>query len=1604
MGCLKDEWKCVHNGSCSEEFYYRIHTFTGAFEIVVENHDCDPTGSKVSLFEEKRTTFPRLVILRPRSLSQTKTVYSTKRMQEYRERRSRNESLYKVCESIKFEEINFETKQIVDFSENCIFEIISEDDLPLLYELRALYGVPELLESVSVEDQNIVGSLLEKDESGILVINPWESDDLNKDVKDTLKTGVNPAFPPVDPNKLVFDRNNDLSPPLKEHVRSNEIDFSNYSTSVLDVFAIFGILSLFEEPFLLVSSDKECSSVIYQGGSYKTINRVTKTLALPLLSCSLEEQFNNQEDQIISKVKKDIPLIFRSDFPKSNPTNEICRNNNANFSLAGYSSGANNKGEYGNTSSNRHRERKEWVGRVSRTLQKMSPIRNKKEAFSSFLGDSSSSWLSNSLINVSTGIIDSVTTALSSGATTGQNLSGDLTKSNDGRNAMFVDNKNRNFKTNSDNSSGGNGSQHAEKRESLESCLNASIDELLAERRATLKLLLEGVTKMISSGGFYFSFDLDLTRTLQKKFENSWKDQNERVGKRESGLSYTEGRKKAYILTGDSRFMWNERISLPVIISGADPRWITPLVQGYFCNQAIVTSPEGPGYVKIGQEILSLRMSMINSFTDIDELECEMQDKLNRKRFVCKMCYEDHVDMLTRYDVVLFSRRSWERGGTRFNARGIDDEANVANFVESELQVCINNTDHWFSFVQIRGSIPLFWEQTGVNSCSITCFDHDYSNYIFEKHHQKLSDIYGQVIYVNLLGSSSHEQSLSMGLKKEINYYNLNLNGKLENTHYFEDSPTGLRCNCYIDSLNVSEKRGDPNSCASTAYCNCSGRACPIIYKCYDYHQQTKNFGFENALNTFVSQLAKEIGARIGYFYGVFKQGNTDQRKEPNTGRFRPENNINSVTFANLLNLDDFESSQQTSTEDVDSDDNSFVILERQKGVIRTNCLDCLDRTNALQWYVAWTWFVDLVISISTNSIGCELDRHLKTVNEEVNYEYFMNALINSQLTHFGWFGLNPKQLRTQFNDDECLFFGSEKNSHTRLSLSGKGNDDLSNTINPSQVQGKSAGDLKSSASNPKASLKSPKNDFESNDKSNTNALAKNDRSTPRRGDRHSFLLKRKSDFLMMNNTNTAPPIRPPTSLINMDGNAVDIEPLPSSYNSSKNASSKINCVFKKCLLNGMGIVTLKDSFSLLWAENGDVISELYTGAGSVFSGLIKNRKVSLSTNFDHALKSLRRLYHNTFEDSSRQQYIDCLLYRHPVNSNLEVSLIKNMINLNIRKHSTNHINLKGDNYEKLTIWVGTWNLAGQNFQAPINHWVKANFNDNTSIVCFCLQELVELSGVRVMFNQNDKNREASFELKAIATLGDEYVKLHSTSLVGLFCIVFIRKPLYHFVKSVESSSLKLGLMGNTGNKGAVVVRVNFHRFGTVAFTNVHLSSGEQNHEDRISQLKIILQTQIFTGSKQSQTSVDEYLKHGNSLLDHDFVVLAGDFNFRIQIPKQEAFELLQAKKYKELINHDQFVSEKSSNTDPFDRLYEESISFLPTYKFAIGEHFYDQSRTPSWCDRILIYKSDLQVQKKQTKSFKDVSITVNDYKSDPRYYSSDHQPVSATITLKFFH
>jgi hypothetical protein len=70
-----------------------------------------------------------------------------------------------------------------------------------------------------------------------------------------------------------------------------------------------------------------------------------------------------------------------------------------------------------------------------------------------------------------------------------------------------------------------------------------------------------------------------------------------------------------------------------------------------------------------------------------------------------------------KLQLYLISRRSRFRAGTRYFRRGIDHDGHVANFNETEqiatvpTQADPGTAATTLSFVQIRGSIPIFWSE-----------------------------------------------------------------------------------------------------------------------------------------------------------------------------------------------------------------------------------------------------------------------------------------------------------------------------------------------------------------------------------------------------------------------------------------------------------------------------------------------------------------------------------------------------------------------------------------------------------------------------------------------------------------------------------------------------------------------------------------------------------------------------------------------------------------------------------------------------------------------------------------------------------------------------
>ncbi|XP_065556168.1 synaptojanin-1-like [Artemia franciscana] len=135
----------------------------------------------------------------------------------------------------------------------------------------------------------------------------------------------------------------------------------------------------------------------------------------------------------------------------------------------------------------------------------------------------------------------------------------------------------------------------------------------------------------------------------------------------------------------------------------------------------------------------------------------------------------------------LISRLSCERVGARFNTRGINDDGQVANFVETEQIIQVG--EDLTSFVQIRGSVPTFWEQTFVpmiGSKIRFLRSIEASLPAFERHFRTMTQLYGNIFVLNLLCKrfrlmTRGEQKLSEAYKKLYQQSNLKLN-----VHYQE--------------------------------------------------------------------------------------------------------------------------------------------------------------------------------------------------------------------------------------------------------------------------------------------------------------------------------------------------------------------------------------------------------------------------------------------------------------------------------------------------------------------------------------------------------------------------------------------------------------------------------------------------------------------------------------------------------------------------------------------------------------------------------------------------------------------------------------------------
>lgn len=202
-------------------------------------------------------------------------------------------------------------------------------------------------------------------------------------------------------------------------------------------------------------------------------------------------------------------------------------------------------------------------------------------------------------------------------------------------------------------------------------------------------------------------------------------------------------------------------------------------------------------------------------------------------------------------NMTLISRLSCRRAGTRFNARGIDDDGNVANFVETETIFCTDTI--CFSYVQCRGSVPIFWEQAtglpGQQKVTITR-SAQATQPAFDKHVDALAKAYGDVYVVNLL---SEEKPAETQITRQYEYH-------------IRESELNRR----VDANDDDEVGGKHEQ---------------LKHVNYDFHAQTRKDGYEAASG--IKHLIRESAVAFEYFLSeeVQETVQKDGRKQSIVGQ-----------------------------------------------------------------------------------------------------------------------------------------------------------------------------------------------------------------------------------------------------------------------------------------------------------------------------------------------------------------------------------------------------------------------------------------------------------------------------------------------------------------------------------------------------------------------------------------------------------------------------------------------------------------------------------------------------------------------------------------------
>ncbi|XP_036727622.1 synaptojanin-2 isoform X4 [Balaenoptera musculus] len=295
----------------------------------------------------------------------------------------------------------------------------------------------------------------------------------------------------------------------------------------------------------------------------------------------------------------------------------------------------------------------------------------------------------------------------------------------------------------------------------------------------------------------------------------------------------------------------------------------------------------------------------------------------------------------------------------------------------------------------------------------------------------------------------------------------------------------------------------------------------------------------------------------------------------------------------------------------------------------------------------------------------------------------------------------------------------------------------------------------------------------------------------------------------------------------------------------------------------------------------------------------------------------------------------------------------------------------------------------------------QTNDSSPADIFAVGFEEMVELSAGNIV-NASTTNRKMWGEqLQKAISRSHRYILLTSAQLVGVCLYIFVRPYHVPFIRDVAIDTVKTGMGGKAGNKGAVAIRFRFHS-SSFCFVCSHLTAGQSQVKERNEDYREITQRLSFPT--------------GRNIFSHDYVFWCGDFNYRIDLTYEEVFYFVKRQDWKKLLEFDQLQLQKSSGKI-FKDFHEGTIDFGPTYKYDVGSAAYDTSdkcRTPAWTDRVLWWRKRHPFDR----TAGELNLLDNDLDADTKvrhawspgalkYYgraelqASDHRPVLAIVEVE---